>query len=553
MDQIRKQVSRARRRLWVELFLNRLIRCWFATLLIAAVAVAVPKLFTIQNLPASWATAWIGGAVGVGVLVALVWTWLRGRSELEAAMEIDRRFELKERVASSLSLPPEAADSEAGRAVVNDAIRAINRLDIDDRFRIHVGRAAWLPLGPALLAALLVVLVDDKQSQNAANATSQAVTKEAVQNSTEASRKKLEEIRKEAAKKGLKEAEDLLLQMDKKVENIAKKEGDHKQALVKINDLAKELAERREKLGSDNELKKQLAGLKDFSKGPADKMMDAMKNGNWDKAKQELQKLNDQLKSGKMSESSAKELQKQIEQLKQKLEQASADRKAAIDDLKKQIDEQKKQGHLAEAGKLQQKLDQLQKQQKQSKQLQQMAKQLAQAQQALQQGDKKGAAKAMDQMMQQMQQMQKDMKEGEMLQMAMDQLEMAKNAMDCPECHGKGCEKCQGNMNGNFMSNHMGKDGDGMGYANGAFGKRPEEKNDVNFRDSQVKQNPGKGAAVIAGEAEGPNMRGNVAAVIQQEVAAKGAKAADPMVIEQLPKAQRENAEEYFNRLRDGN
>jgi hypothetical protein len=146
------------------------------------------------------------------------------------------------------------------------------------------------------------------------------------------------------------------------------------------------------------------------------------------------------------------------------------------------------------------------------------------------------------------------MKEGEMLQMAMEQLEMAKDAMDCPECHGKGCEKCQGN--GNSLNGSMGKMGGSdyaNGFANGAYGKRGEEKNDVNFRDSHVKQKPGKGAAVITGEAEGPNMRGNVAAVVQQEMSAKNAESADPMVIQQLPKAQRENAEEFFNRLRDGN
>jgi septal ring factor EnvC (AmiA/AmiB activator) len=553
MDQILKQVSRARRRLWAELFLNRLVRCWFVTLLVAAVAIAIPKLVAIENLSEAWSTWWLGGAMGVGLLVALVWTWVRGRSELEAAMEIDRRFELKERIASSLSLPPEAAESPAGRALMNDALRAINRLDIDDRFRIHVGRVAWLPLGPALLAVLLVMLVNNKQSESSASAANQTISKEVLQNSTEASRKKLEEIRKEAAKKGLKEAEDLLLQVDKKVEGLAKKEADKKQTLVKLNDLAKELNERREKLGGNDELKKQLAGLKDFSKGPADKMTDAMKNGQWDKAKQELQKLHDQLKNGKLDEKGKQELQKQLEQLKQKLQQASADRKQAIDDLKKQIDEQKKQGNLAQAGKLQQKLDQMQKQQKQSKQLEMLAKQIADAQQAMQKGDQKAAAKAMDQMAQQLAQMQKDTKEGEMLEMAMDQLESAKNAMDCPDCHGKGCEKCQGN--GNMMSDRMGKMGDGdfaNGYANGAFGRRAEEKNDVSFRDSQVKQNPGKGAAVIAGEAEGPNMKGNVAQAVQQEMEAKGAEPADPLVIEQLPKAQRENAEDYFNRLREG-
>jgi DNA repair exonuclease SbcCD ATPase subunit len=480
--------------------------------------------------------------------VALIWTWLRGRSELDAAMEIDRRFELKERIASSLSLPPEAAETPAGRALLNDALRAIGRLEIDQRFRIHLGRSAWLPLGPALLALLLVVLVDNKQAQSSSDSSSQKLSKQELKNTTQALRKKLAELRKPAPKKGLKEAEDLLLQVDKKVEDLGKKDLDRKQALVKLNDLAKQLNERKDKLGGDNELKKQLASMKDFSKGPADKMVDAMKNGDWEKAKQELEKLKEQVKGGKLDEATKKELQKQMEQLKQKLEQAAADRKQAIDNLKKQVAEQKKKGNLAEAGQLQQKLDQLQKQQRQSQKLGQLAKQLAQAQQAMQQGDKQAAAQAMEQMMQQMEAMKKEMSEGEMLDMAMDQLEMAKNAMGCKECKGEGCEACQGNM----LSDKMGKGGNGLGAARGGYGDRPEDKNDVNFRDTQVKQQPGKGAAVIAGEADGPNIRGNVAQEIQQEMAAQGSEPADPLVIEQLPKAQRENAEDYFNRLRDG-
>ena len=43
MDQIRKQVARARRRLWMELLLNRLVNCWFAALIVAALAIALPK------------------------------------------------------------------------------------------------------------------------------------------------------------------------------------------------------------------------------------------------------------------------------------------------------------------------------------------------------------------------------------------------------------------------------------------------------------------------------------------------------------------------------
>jgi hypothetical protein len=543
---IRKQVSRARRRLWVELLLNRLIRCWFVTLLVAAIAIAVPKLIAINNLPEQWTAWWLGGAVVAGMLVALGWTWLRGRSELDAAMEIDRRFGLKERIASSLSLSADDASTPAGNALINDALHSIGRLEINERFRIQLGRSAWLPLGPALIALVLVGFVDNKLAQSSTDPGSIKLSKKELANTQQSLRKPLVNLKKEAAKKGLKEAEALLLEVDKKVEKLNENQLNKKQTLVKLNDLAKQLGERREKLGGDNEMKKQLAGMKDFNKGPADKMVDAMKNGDWEKAKQELEKLKNQLKDGKLDAKAQKELMKQMDQLKQKLEQAAAERKQAIEDLKKQVEQQKQKGNLAEAGKLQQKLDQLQKQQKQSEKLGQMAKKLAEAQQAMQQGDKQAAAQAMQQMMQQMEAMQKDMAEGEMLDAAMEQLEMAKNAVGCQECMGAGCQMCQGGMN-----NRLAKMGMGMGQGQGS-GPRPDEKNDVNFRDSQVKQNPGKGAAVIAGEADGPNIRGNVHEAIIEEMAAQGSQPADPLVIEQLPKAQRENAEDYFNRLREG-
>lgn len=549
MDQIHKQVARARRRLWLELFLNRLIRCWFVTLLAAAAAIAIPRLVTIENLPAQWTAWWLGGGVAAGLLVALAWTWLRGRSEMDAAMEIDRRFELKERVASSLSLGADAAQTPAGRALLADATHAIGRLEIDERFRIRVGRAAWLPLGPALVAVALVMAMDVKLAQSSPDPSATTIDKKTMDNSSAPLRKRLVEQAKQAAAKDLKEAEELLLKQDKEIAKMAaQKNIDRKQTLVKFNDLKKELEDRRDKLGGDNELKKQLAGMKDLEKGPGDKMADAMKNGQWDKARQELDKLKQDLKEGKLDDANKKALQKQMEQMQRKLEDAAKNRQQAMEDLKKQVEQKKKEGKLAEAGEMQQKLDQMKKQQNQMKQLEKLAQQMAQAQQAMQKGDQQAAAQAMEQMQQQMEQMQKEMTEGEMLDMAMEQLEMAKNAMGCKECQGAGCKACEGNQLSNKMSERPGQ---GMGAGRGA-GPRPDEKNDVAFRDSQVKQNPGKGAAVIIGEAEGPNVRGNVREEIKAEMASQGSEPADPLVIEQLPKTQRENAEEYFNRLRDG-
>src|SRR5262245_59850696 len=98
MDQILAQVSSARRRLWLELFLNRLFTCLFAALTVAVIAIAVPKIFAIPNLPANWTILCGAGNVIAGTVAALAWTLIRGLSTLDAAVELDRRFELRERV-----------------------------------------------------------------------------------------------------------------------------------------------------------------------------------------------------------------------------------------------------------------------------------------------------------------------------------------------------------------------------------------------------------------------------------------------------------------------
>lgn len=559
MDQIRKQVDRARRRLWMELFLGRVIKCWFVALLIATAAVAAPKLVAIENLPTQWAAWWLGGAVVAGLGVAFVWTLVRGRSEFDAAVEIDRRFDLKERVASSLSLPAEAIATPAGRALVEDAERAVRRLEIDERFRVSFGRRAWLPIVPAVIALAIVGLFDNQAAQSSVNNTAAVLSPKALENTTQTLRKKLAEIAKKTPKKGLKDAEALLLEMEKEIQKLAsQKNVDKKQAMIKFNNLAKQLAERREKLGGDNELKRQLAGMKDLGNGPADKMAEAMKAGDWNKASDELQKLADQLKSGKLDEATSKKLAEQLQKMQDRLAESAARKEQAINDLKKKIEEQKQAGNLAEAGELQQKLEKMQRQQKQANALQKLAQQMAQAQQSLEKGDQQAAAQSMAQMMQQMQEMQAEMDsnsaESQMLQMAMEQLEASKESMACENCDGEGCSECQGNGQGmnERMSQQNGRSDFARGYGQGA-GRRDEERTDTNFRNSQVKQNPRKGAAVITGEADGPTIRGDVREAVREQMESVEAAESDAMVIEQLPRTQRENAEDYFNRLREGN
>jgi hypothetical protein len=137
----------------------------------------------------------------------------------------------------------------------------------------------------------------------------------------------------------------------------------------------------------------------------------------------------------------------------------------------------------------------------------------------------------------------------------MDQMELAKDAMVCKNCNGKGCEECQGNMlgmnNANNQFNPNGKPGRGMKQGVGT-GQRPEERGDTNTRETQVHQNSRRGAATFGGLVEGPNIKGDVAQNIKEEMKTSAAEPADPLTSDRLPHSRREQAEQYFQALREG-
>lgn len=547
MDKLHKQVQRARRRLILEQFLARLVWCMFAAFAVAALAIAVPKVFVVSALPAHWSATWLAGAAGAGLIAAVVWTWLVRRDELDAAVEIDLRYNLKERIASSLSLAPEDLESDAGRALVKDAVRRIERIEVAEKFRVGLDRSGWLPLVPAALAFALVLFVEDRTAQSSAETHVQLQNQQKIENAAKELKKKLQEQKKEAEQKGLKDAENLFKKLEKSTEDLEKKdELDRKKALVKLNDLAKELAERKKRIGGEEGLQKQFEKLNKLGEGPAEKLADALKKGDFQKAMDELKKLQEQVKSGELDEETKKKLEEQLEQMKEQLAQAAQNHKQAMEELQKKLQQQMQAGNMTAAAELQKQLDKLMQSKPQMEAMQKLAQQLGQCQQCMADGDQAGAAQAMQQLAQQLSQMQQQMDEMQMLDQMMMQIDGAKQAMKCSECQGMGCAMCQGGFGSQFGQ----KPGNGMGPGRG-FGPRPDEENATSFRDSQVRAQPGRGRAVIKGEIDGPNIKGRVLEAIKEEMTAATSEQADPLTNQRLPRSRREHAEEYFNALRE--
>lgn len=543
MDVLKQQVRRAQRRLTLQRFFAVLSWSWFAALLAAAALIALGKYYPLGVLP--W--GWVAIALGVGLVFAGGWTWFTGRGQLEAALEIDRRFGLKERVSSTFALGPDQLDSPAGKALVEDALKRVGRLHIGEQFRVKLSRWTWLPLAPAALAFLLAMYLNPSAGENKAGGSiASKAERKTVKTSTEVLRKKLIDRRKEARDQGLKDAEELFAKLEQGTKELTKSNlADRKQAMVELNDLAKDLEKRRQKLGGGDKLQEHLKQLKNIQQGPADKLAEAMRDGDFRQALKEIKQLRDMLENGKLDAENKAQLAKQLEEMEQKLMQVVKAHQKLEQDLKQQAQELRKQGRNKEADEVEKQLAKLAQKAPQMEMLQKMADKLGQCSKCMQNGDKAGAKAAMDAMKAELADLQQQADEVAMLDEAMSELEMAKDSMGCQECQGMGCRACQGG------NNPMGRPGMGLGRGRGQ-GPRPEEKTDTGFYDTKANLKRGKGAAVVIGSVEGPNMKGQVQQEIQTEFEAARAAAEDPLTDQQLPRSYREHAKKYFDGLREG-
>ena len=89
-----------------------------------------------------------------------------------------------------------------------------------------------------------------------------------------------------------------------------------------------------------------------------------------------------------------------------------------------------------------------------------------------------------------------------------------------------------------------------MGAGEGGFGPRPEEKNNTKLRNSRVRQKARKGRAVVTDLVDGPNSKGQIREQIKAELGSAEREDSDPLTDQNLPRAQREHAREYFDALR---
>jgi hypothetical protein len=312
------QVRRARRRLFLQTLLDTLTVAWAIALAAAA------GWFLLQPLVLAAAPPWLrwavlGGAVGIGTLVALILAVCRRPSRVDAALALDNRFGLKERVTTALTLGPQQAASPAGVALLADVQTRIRPLRVPERFPLRLRRRAAMVPAMALLVAL-VALFYHPSTSSAPAAESQPLAVAPEQKAD--LERKLRQLEKKPRppRPGEKRKSEELKRLEAELDKLAQKPPETRdQARDMVKDLTevqdrvrkreKELAERAAAMKEQMRQLERLTGKKPAD-GPASRLQKALDEAAFKKAKEEAEKLGRQLEASEQ----ANRLRKKIQQ-----------------------------------------------------------------------------------------------------------------------------------------------------------------------------------------------------------------------------------------------
>ena len=574
MNHIQRQVRFAQRRMNIQTFAAWLPWSLAATWFVGLIAIALPKLVDLGSRDyvansTTWMGIWLGGGTFLAVVVAGAASFIRRATSFQSAVEIDRRAGLDERTATAISLGnSNDLKGPAEQIVIEDANRRLDGIDLSKLFNVRFARTSPLSL-LILLSGLLLgwAVPNAKTSETPVLDPTEVVNREQLEETSKDLKEKLLEQLKIAEEAGLEEAAELFKALEKQASELdSDREMSKKEALVKLNDLKDQLESRAKELGDAKQMQQTFAKLDDIKEGPADKLVQAMKDGNFEKANEQLSELAEQLGDEALSPEQKQAMKEQLEELAEKLSEMANQQQQQEEALEQRIAEAQRQGDLEKAAELQEQLEQMQKQQgNSSQQLQDLAQMLQNASESLNSelGDPQNmqqAQQGLQDLAQSLEGLQKQMDELESLEGVLSQVGECKGQLSSQPGSQSGSQPGgQGQSQGQGLAQSgQGKgqgqgsgqgEGDGLGEGQG-YGERPENATETGTFESKVDGTPQQGEVVISGKINGPNKNGVSRAEIQQSIQSARQSDVDPVGEQQLPRSKRDQVKEYFEKFR---
>jgi hypothetical protein len=542
--QLQRRLTQVRRRLFIQSLWDALVGCWTTALILAAGwCLAEPHVLSAAPSELRWRVA--GSLFGLAIIPAALIAISRQLSELETALSLDQRFGLKERITTAVGLSDSERSTPAGIALLADVEERIAKLEVSGGYPYALRWTALLVPFCAGLLAVAAVLYHPE--------TSKAVAPESIEQpianagQIEKEMKKLEKKPREQ-KKGEKASSEATQQFEDEMDKLTVKPRENrKQAQELIKDATaledKMMGRQRGLMERREALKEQLQQMDRFEKqekreGPGEDLQKALKDGDLNKAKEEIEKLAKKLEEDKLNDKEKEQLQRQIEDVKDKVK-----RLTELDKQEEKLEElSRKDG--AEGDEAKRQLDQLRKNKAKLednlKDLQDLADELQQCQQCLKQGKSGEAGQRLRQAADKLEKM---TGEGELeeLEEQLNRLKSAKNAL-CKGCQGEKGEQGQD-------SDQDSPPGDNPAQASG---RRPESPDGATGKiDARSRAEMTKGELRIEGFEKGFNLkRPKKSSELVGEIKQASQEAPEAIDRMRIPKAVGDISKGYFENLR---
>ena len=548
---IERSVQRARRRLFLHLLVNRLAWGW-ALGLAVSLGWLLAEPWLVASAEPWWRWAVLGGSLAIATVVAGILAWRGTPSKAIAALELDSRFGLRERVTTALDLPAEIHSTPAGQAVIEDAVARVTPLAVKTQFPVRLGwSSAAVPVLAASIAAVVVFYhPDTTRTADGSEGTGNKNTVPATTPNADAKKstpftKKNQppELANRPKDDKLKALENELNEMMRKFDTDPNRETQEKlrEKVAELSSAEDKLKKfQQEKFEKLNRLEQQLQQLDrlnkdpDFQDGPVKNLQENLSKGDLKKAQEDIDELKKKVKDKKLTKEDQEKLSKQLEKMKDQIQQLNRN-KEREKQLKDLIDQAKKEGRDAES--LERELDKLKQETKEGQEAsQQLAEKLSKAQQALKNDDLEKAAEELGQAGKSLEQIEGELQDLEEAQDYLQRLKAEKKGA-CKQCQGQGDED-------------SGRKDDATG-AGRASGNRPENKDaKTSGEDERIRGlfDP-RGKKTYGGSTRGPAFKKATTEQLGpaiQEAAQAAPKATDS---QRLPRDAKDSVKEYFQNL----
>jgi hypothetical protein len=597
---LERQVRKVRRRLFLQHLVNGLIFAWLGACAVFA-AWWLAKPYALGASAQLWMDWAVGGiAFVVSTVIAVVLAARRTPPPVTAALSLDERFQLRERVTTSLTLPAEVHATPAGQALLSDTEAKITSLDVGSRFPVRFGwKSALIPAALASLV-LLGIFYDPviKTAQGGATTTATPlapeIAKELEQKKQEFLQKpktepkdknhvksidaqKIEAQLQEILKRPMTttdEVKDRLAELTKLEEEIKKKE---KEEAAKVDGL-KEQLQKLDRLSKKEKANQDAGENKDTKeKDQSDELRKSLKDGETEKAKKEADRLSKKLKDNELNKEQKDHLKDEMKELKDDLERLKREREKELKDKQqeneqkrqekeKQLEQQRAENKLdkEEFEKQKKELDQERKQEQQrnqeeQKQLDDLEKKMSKCEQCLKDGDQEGAAQAMRDAAKQLEEMEKKEQDLEDLQNELQRMQDLRESM-AKACDGDGNGRGSnrsGEDDAEQLTRRGDEDKDGKPNSGGkkggvGKGKRPDGKM-VNTKSTDAKQKADfdkKGAKIHVGTAgQAEKVIGKNGVSLDGEIKQASQEAPESVETQRIPRGYKDSTKGYFKNI----